>query len=583
MKRLTYLVLVGVVLLSLASGNAFAQATASGTIQGTVTDKSGAVVAGAQAVAKSKATDSIRTATTGDTGYYKFELLPVGFYTVTVSKTGFAGVAETIEILIGQTATVNVELKTGSMSEIIEVTSEAPIVDLAKTSVSQNITPSEVEELPMVGRDVANLAYLAPGVKATDSYDPTKTRYAIFSVNGSGGRNVNVTVNGVDNKDNTVGGPVMQLPLEAVQEFQISTQRFSAENGRSEGAAINMITKQGTNNYHGSLFGYFRDSALDTDEKQANSHGGQVSSHPDYSRQQFGGSIGGPFVKDKLFGFFAIERERESQGLQESINAFNQLVLAQGAGLAAQPAAVIPRPFYEWRYNGRLDWTINSRNSGYVSYSSQANNSLNDQSDGTGDLTNGNFTVNHLQLANFTLNSILPHNTVNQFTFGFQYWNNLIDSNISAPLVTFPSASFGTNTNVPQQSFQRKWQFKDDISKTIGKHTLKAGVDYIWNPVEGGFFEFNSTLEIDFTTDPSVILADPTTYPNGFATAGLIGSMSFSNGDPKFIVATKQLGFYFQDDWKVTPRLTVNLGLRWDRDFNALGQTDIPKSRTYLE
>src|SRR6267143_3416024 len=286
MKRLTYLLLVGVLLLSLGGGNAFAQATASGTIQGTITDKTGAAVSGAQVVAKSKATDSTRTTTTGDSGYYRFELLPVGIYTVTVSKTGFASVAETIEILIEQTATVNVELKTGSMSEVIEVTSEAPVLDQAKTDVSQNITPREVQELPMVGRDVANLAYLAPGVKPADSYDPTKNRYSILSVNGDGGRNVNVTVNGVDNKDNTVGGPVMQLPLEAVQEFVISTQRFSAVNGRSEGAAINMITKQGTNNYHGSLFGYFRDSALDTDEKQANSHGGQVSSHPDYSRQQ---------------------------------------------------------------------------------------------------------------------------------------------------------------------------------------------------------------------------------------------------------------------------------------------------------
>jgi hypothetical protein len=186
---------------------------------------------------------------------------------VTVSKTGFASFAETIEILIGQTATVNVELKTGSMSEVIEVTSEAPLVDQAKTDVSQTITPKDVEELPMVGRDVANLAYLAPGVKATDSYDPTKARYAILSVNGANGRNVNVTVNGIDNKDNTVGGPVMQLPLEAVQEFQISTQRFSAENGRSEGAAINLITKQGTNNYHGSVFGFFRNTNLNTDEK----------------------------------------------------------------------------------------------------------------------------------------------------------------------------------------------------------------------------------------------------------------------------------------------------------------------------
>src|ERR1700687_2470718 len=314
MKRLTYLLLVGVVLLSLCVGNALAQATASGTIQGTVTDTTGAAVSGAQVVAKSKATDSTRTATTGDTGYFRFELLPVGVYTVTVSKTGFTGVVQTIEILIGQTATVNVELKTGSMSEIIEVTSEAPLVDQAKTDVSQNITPKEVEELPMVGRDVANLAYLAPGVKATDSYDPTKNRYAILSVNGEGGRNVNVTVNGVDNKDNTVGGPVMQLPLEAVQEFAISTQRFSAVNGRSEGAAINMITTCGTDNYHGSAFGFFRDTSLNTDEKGPTGVGptpahpnGTISSHPSYTRQQFGGCAGGAFLTDKLFGFFAIE------------------------------------------------------------------------------------------------------------------------------------------------------------------------------------------------------------------------------------------------------------------------------------
>jgi hypothetical protein len=110
---------------------------------------------------------------------------------------------------------------------VIEVTDAAPLVDMTKTSVSQDITPREVQELPMVGRDVANLAYLAPGVKAADSYDPTKNRYAILSVNGDGGRNVNVTVNGVDNKDNTVGGPVMQLPLGAVEEFKISTALFS--------------------------------------------------------------------------------------------------------------------------------------------------------------------------------------------------------------------------------------------------------------------------------------------------------------------------------------------------------------------
>src|SRR5882724_4205074 len=507
MKQIVCLMLIGIAFLSLGSSSAFAQATASATIQGTVTDHSGAVVTGAQVVAKNKGTDVSRTTSTSDTGYYQFELLPVGTYTVTISKTGFASIAQTIEVLIGQTATINAELKTGSMSEIVEVTSEAPLLDQSKTSVSQTITPTEVEELPMVGRDVANLAYLAPGVKATDSYDPTKNRYAILSVNGENGRNVNVTVNGIDNKDNTVGGPVMQLPLEAVQEFQISTQRFSAENGRSEGAAINMITKQGTNVYHGSVFGYFRDNALNTDEKNPDGLGGQTSAHPSYSRQQFGGSFGGPILKNKLFGFFAIEREREHQGLEETGTSFDELTIAANAGLAAQPASVIPRPFFETRYNGRVDLLINAKNTAYVSYNSQVNDSLNDQSDGTGDLTNGNFTKNHLLLSNLTLNTIISNTTVNQFTVGYQYWNNLIDSKISAPLVVFPSASFGTNTNVPQQSIQKKWQFKDDFSKTIGHHTLKAGADYIWNPFEGGFFKFSSTLEIDFAADPSCILA----------------------------------------------------------------------------
>src|SRR5213080_788304 len=328
MRKSLYWLCMVVLLLSLGRTKAFAQATASATIQGTITDKSGAVVSGAEVVAKNKATDITRTTSSDETGSYRFELLPAGTYTVTVTKTGFGPVAQTIEILVGQTATVNAELNPGAESELIEVTSEAPVVDLAKTDVSQNITPKEVEELPMVGRDVANLAYLAPGVKATDSYDPTKNRYAILSVNGDGGRNVNVTVNGVDNKDNTVVGPVMQLPLEAVQEFQISTQRFSAVNGRSEGAAINMITKQGTNVYHGSLFGYFRDSTLNTDEKVPDGVGGQNPAHPSYSRQQFGGSVGGPFKKDKLFGFFALEREREHQGLEETGTSYNELVLA---------------------------------------------------------------------------------------------------------------------------------------------------------------------------------------------------------------------------------------------------------------
>jgi hypothetical protein len=602
MKKLTYLLFVGIALLCLGSNNAFGQASASAALQGTIMDQSDSAIKGTKVALTSKEQGWTRSTDTSDTGFYRFELLPAGTYSIKVNASGFSTAeAKDVVLQVGATTTQNFTLRPGSVSETIEVTSDPALVDQQKTDVSTNITPQQIQQLPLIARDIADLAYLSPGVKSADSYDPTKNRYSILSVNGQGGRNVNVTVNGVDNKDNTVGGPVMQLPAEAVQEFQISTQRFSAVNGRSEGAAINVITKSGSNGYHGSAFGFFRDVALNAAEKLPNpGNTAQPYSYstPPYSRQWFGGSIGGPIKKEKLFAFFAIEREREHTSIAENPTALTQLNLVTSIG--AQPAATVPTPFYENRIAGRMDWTINNKHSAYVSVATQANNSLNDQSNGNFDLTEGNFTRNHLQIANFTLNSAFSPTLLNQFTVGWQYWNNLIDSTTRTPLITFPNAQFGTNTNVPQESIQRKWQFKDDVSKTVGNHTFKAGFDYIFTPFMGGFFEFNPTLEVDFGVNPSCILGvgpdattagcGPSVYPNGFSTAGLISGnnagvgMSIAVGDPHFIIKdAKQLGLYFQDDWKITRRLTLNLGLRWDKDFDFIGGSDIANSRTFQE
>src|SRR5579872_576278 len=570
------------VLLLFTSFHIKAQVSATGTILGTVTDKTGAVVPGADVKVISKDTGTARETKSNDSGQYRFDLMPAGTYEVRVTVKGFAtAVFDKVGVAVSQTTTIDASLAPSTQAEVVTVESTgAPLVDTEKVDVSLPVTTKQIEDLPLNGRDFVNLAYLAPGARPVNSYDPTKNRIGVFAVDGSSGRNVNVTVNGIDDKDNTVGGPVMQLPLEAVQEFQISTQRFSAANGRSEGALITAITKSGTNLLHGSLYLFDRNQAMNATDYFTKLGG---NPKPDYSRQQFGGSIGGPVRKDKDFLFFALEREREATAIAVTPTAFNELTLAKGAGFPAQPATSIPTPYFDWRYSGRWDHHFNDRNNLSVSYSNQHNNGLNDQSGSQNDLTQGNFTTNQLILASVNLSSVLTPSIVNSATVGYQYWNNLIDSTIRANNISFGAGeSIGTNINVPQQSFQKKWQFKDDLSITHGKHNFKLGFDFLNEPVLGGFFENNPTPTIAFFDDPSKILSDKADYPLGFQTPGAVSSISETAGNPYFILATKMFGAYFQDDWKISRRLTLNLGLRYDRDFNLNGASAQPQSRAYL-
>lgn len=562
--------------------SAFAQGTASAALGGTVVDKNGAVVKGATITATNRATGLSRTTTADDDGQYKIAALPAGRYDVKAASSGFGDVTvENVEVLIGQTNSLPFTLNPGGVTGTVTVTSgETELVSREKTDISVNITPRDVESLPLNGRDLANLAYLAPGAKPVDSYDPTKNRLAIFGVNGSTGRNVNVTVNGIDNKDNTVGGPVMQFPLEAIQEFIISTQRFSAVNGRSEGAAVNVVTKSGGTNFHGSAFFFLRDKALNATTVDPTTQL-PLTTKPPFNRKQFGGSISGPINKGDrpTFFFFAWERQKEAVSTAVAADALAQLNLVTGLG--AVPSAVIPLPYKDTRWNARIDHTINSRNSLFASYSDQFNIGLNDQSGQRNDLTEGNFTRNKLQLANLTLTSQIGSGTVNAATVGYQYWHNLIDTDKKVPLFTFPTGiSFGTNANVPQESYQVKYQFKDDISMTRGDHTFRTGFDYLWERKLGGFFEFNPTLEIDFNQLPSAIVA----LPGGFATPGLVGGMTIAVGNPYFDLpgGAKMFGVYFQDDWKFRRNVTLNLGMRWDKDFNLIGGAAQAKNRTYL-
>ena len=573
-----------------------AQVTASGALSGLVVDKNGGVIKGATVTATNKATGQTRTATSDDDGRFKIDLLPAGRYDVKTSASGFGdATSANVEVLVGQTNGLNFTMNpSGVTGTVTIVSAETELVNKEKTDISLNVTPRDVQDLPLNGRDLANLAYLAPGAKPVDSYDPTKNRLAIFGINGSSGRNVNVTVNGIDNKDNTVGGPVMQFPLEAIQEFVISTQRFSAVNGRSEGAAVNVVTKSGSKDFHGSVFFQVRDKKLNATEVDPVTRE-KVAIKPPFNRKIYGGSIGGPlhlprfgeggpstYNDHKTFFFFAFERQKEATSIPVPSDAVAELNLVRSLG--AVPAPIIPTPYKDTRVNLRIDHTFNSKHAIFASYNDQKNIGLNDQFLGVGgraDLTAGNFTKNRLLLGNITLTSALSSTVINAFTAGYQYWNNLIDTDLKVPTYTFPTTiTFGTNTNVPQQSYQAKYQFKDDLSISRGNHTYRTGVDYLWEPKLGGFFEFNPTLEIDFNTLPSGILA----LPNKFATPSVVGGMSATAGNPYFNLpgGAKMLGLYFQDDWRIRANLTLNLGLRWDKDFNLIGGSAQSTNRTYL-
>ena len=575
MKALRYVLLIASLLVV---SSAFGQVVSIGNFEGTVTDQSGGVIAGATVTAINKATGAERTATTDSNGYYRLSGLTPGIYTVKIASKNFATqIVEDATLNVGITITINATLKPAGTSESVVINaSETPLVETNKTELAGVVSNREMENLPLNGRSFSALAILIPGARPTGSFDPTKTRVAVFSINGSTGRNVNTTVDGGDDKDNTVGGIVMQFSIEGVQEFKLETQRFSAASGRSEGAALNVISKSGTNQFHGSAFVFERDRKFN-----ANDYISEVSKRDKaaFSRQQFGGSFGGPIKKDRMFVFGTYERTREETSFNVAKNIVDELQFAKTVG--AKPVTVVGTPYRDNLWQVRLDDQLNSKNTAFLKWAQQTNTALNDQG-GITDENSGNFTRNHLYQGLFGLSSTLSSTTINQFTFAYQFWNNLIDTTIFAPRLIFPVGGFGTNPNVPQQSVQRKFQFKDDLLITHNNHGLKGGIDYVAIPKLGGFFRTPPTPNVTFYDNPSDIVNNKGgLYPNGFATAGAVKTLTASSGDPSFNYHnTGQFSVYFQDDWKVNQRLTLNLGVRYDLDINFLPA--LSNNRTYL-
>ena len=558
----------------------------TGDITGTVVDAQGNVVPNASVTARNQATGQARTTTTNEQGDYTLTDLPAGTYEMSVEARGFSkALLKNMELNVGAKLTQNFSLKPGELSETVEVTSEGALVETTTSELGRNITPTEVRELPLINRTFNSLTIITPEARPVGNFDPTKTRVGNVGFSGGDGRQLDVNVDGGDNKDNVVGSLLQNYAYESIQEFQVVQHRWTAESGRSVGAVVNVVSKSGTNDLHGSGFFTYRNEKLrarDFFEKES------TDPKPKFNREEFGGSVGGRIIRDKLFYFGALERFRERQNI-----LVNPALLPQIAAIPSVTASsTIPTPYNDTLLTAKIDNRISDRQSMFYRFSYQKNDSPNDQFDPStpGDLSNGN--TNNNKLYSFVVNHSYTFSptTLNQFTFQFQRFQNDILSVTTNPNIVFPSVQSGANVNVPQETIERKFQFRDDISFQRGRHALKTGINYINTKLNGFFFFGANGYQVFFFDDPLTIknnltnntgcpLVDPADpskgrtacYTQGFATPGAVREIAFSTGagdtsQPPF----HQLALYVQDDYKMTRRLTLNLGLRWDANIRLL-------------
>jgi hypothetical protein len=514
------------------------QATAD--LRGFVTDKTGAAVVDAGVSIVNTETHLERNSQTLETGAYSFSGLPAGSYIITVEKSGFATKqVQGITLTVGETANIDVTVQLGSVAETINVAGDPPVVDTSESYIGTTIGTQEVQDLPLQSRQFANLAVLTPGVTLTYNADPTERNRLMPSIAGTRGRLTSFTVDNADQSEDMDGGLLQTVSLEAVQEFQVITHRFTAEQGRAAYGIINVITKSGSNEWHGSAFEFFRNDALNW-----RTHTEELNDEPksDYNRNQYGGSFGGPIIKDKLFFFVAPERLD-----QTTVNIVN----TQGVAPSLDGPETLPQTLFT--ITAKLDYQISKNNLMTFRYSREHNSDVSEVTPISPEESWGvNVNTYHTGVVNLT--STLGATTVNQLTFDVTDWQNGLLPNSTGPGLFFPNGVvLGENQSLPQTTSLRKWEVRDTFSlvKTgKGSHNIKFGVDENLTPHPGGTYATQRYPQYTF-------LGNSLTSP--------ISQIFYNVGNASFVYNTfNRFGLFVQDDWQVTRKLTINAGLRWD-------------------
>jgi Carboxypeptidase regulatory-like domain/TonB dependent receptor len=527
------------ILLLLISQVALAQ-TSAGALGGRVADESGASLPGVTVTASNASTGFTRSVVTGSDGAYRFPSIPIGTYTATADLNGFTSVTvRNVEINVATERTINFALKQATVKEQITVTAAAPLVETSP-AVGTTISQREMENLPLNGRQFANLGSLAPGTSLSVNSDPTKPGQLTIALNGGSGRNVNFVVDGGDNTDDTIGGALQNYNIEAVQEFKIQTQQYKAEYGRTTGGVLTVVTKTGTNDFEGSAYEFYRDKSLNeetTTEKDAG-----VGKSP-YRRNQYGAAFGGPIVKDRAHFFITGER----------LDRKTNYVVDTGGIYPSLDGSVVGTPFKDDLLTAKISGDINPKQFLQVRYGYQKNTDIYGASPvatptSLGTLTNKyrSFLIGHTWQ--------LGSDKLNEATFQNTHFANAILAVSNDPFLFYPSGvSVGQSINTPQTTLQTKRQYKDDFAWTTTlagrRNDFKVGANYIDEPVLGG--DFSTGLAGQYTLKENKV-------------GSPVVDIAIFGGFAGYNTPIKQYNYYVQDDISVNNKLTVNAGLRYD-------------------
>jgi hypothetical protein len=650
---------LGPLLLSLAiasisvPSSAIAQSV-SGTILGTVTDASGSVMGNAKVTVINEGTGFTRTVTADSNGEYTAPSVPTGHYTVTAEMTGFKGmVLSNVEVGVDQRVRIDLRLEVGAMTESVSVEASAPLLQTSSSELGTTVTNEQIEALPLNGRNFVNLTRTVPGVlrgipgSNIDGAGSLAWRAsASFSANGQRARDNNFMLDGVDNNETWLQTVVIFPSVDALDEFKMQTSTYSAEYGRSLGGVVNLQIKSGTNRLHGSGFEFHRDDAFDANNFFNNRAGREK---PDFSQNQFGGTLGGPVFKDKTFFFADYQGHRELQG-QTFLSTVPTLAMRAGNfsevsrtiydPLTGQPfpnntipadridavarnilTDLYPEPNtpgtrqangqtinnylinpikerQDNQFDVKVDHNLTSTNRFFTRYSFEKTHRIQPATLPHGDAGatfgagDGNIKAQGLA---FNDTQMLGNRWLNEFRFGWssvKFFMTSIDYgtnpatavglpgiNISSVASAMTQLAFqnirnlGANSNQPLITNQNDFQIFDNVTWLKGKHTVKAGGSLTLRSREilnadtiVGNFNFNNNMSSNCAGQPAGCTVNSAT---GFDVASfMLGFVNTKNRNlfdaGTYTEKRPEYALYLQDDFRVSPKLTLNLGMRWD-------------------